>query len=130
MKLAYWKLYHYTDMTALKLKYAASIIIILIHFFGCKQSWDLRVQEDFLNLLRSKNDHISENTHFDKGYQISKWADSEIKVSLVNSCQKNIESNLEVDQLQIKLPGNIGKDLISRIDQITINFLDTSIQFK
>jgi len=107
-------------MTALKLKYAASIIIILIHFFGCEQSWDLRVQEDFLNLLRSKNHLNSGNAHADKGYQISKWADSEIKVFLLNTCPKRHGSKLEGDQLHTKLPGNIGNDLISPFDPATL----------
>ncbi len=94
----------------------------MIHYFGCNQSWDHRIQEDFVNLLISNNHVNSWSAHFDEGYQKSKWAEPEIKVCLLNICHKNEESNLEMDQLQTKLLGSIGHDLISQIDQMTIFF--------
>jgi len=117
-------------MTTLKLKYTASIIIILIHFYGYQKSWDHKIQEDFVNLLRINNYVNLEDEPFDNEHQTSKWEDSEIEVYLLNTFLIGEASNSEGGQVKAKFPIDIGYDLISTFDPMTKHYQDKRVQYE
>ena len=77
-------------MTTLRLKYALSIIIILIHFLGCEHSWDHRIQEDFINLLRNAKSVELHNEDITLHDQVSEKSAPEVNELIYVTCNKSV----------------------------------------
>ena len=108
-------------MTAIKLKYAASILIILIHFLCCNQNANLRWQNELMKLIQSKNYFVLRNDYQDQRDQISSRTDLELKAYLWNTFNKNEESNLAIKQLLKEYKSVMSDSTISELLSVKVD---------